>query len=346
MIIGLGNNRRSNGGNGEGGGRASGLYDSLAELGYDEQTIAELNAMRDEDVEYGKELTVGSNSGDTSIVYIEQGASIVQGSFTHCYRLQIVPNIIVKGTSLQDTFKFCYSLMYVQLFDTSKVTNWNSTFQNCYAIKKIPAFDFSAATSMVYTFSNCKSLRVVPPINAPLVQSMNYLFQGCSSLEEVEITTGPSLKTAEYMFQATAIKTAPLFDTSGVTSFRTMFENCPGIESVPTYNMSKATNVSYMFQGCTGLTGLPRFDWSNVTTGGANAFTRCSALTDLGGFQGMKTALTLSACTKLTHDSLMNVINNLGTPTTSQTLTLGATNLAKLTDEEIEIAVNKGWTLK
>jgi hypothetical protein len=32
-------------------------------------------------------------------------------------------------------------------------------------------------------------------------------------------------------------------------------------------------------------------------------------------------------------------------PTTTKTLTLGATNLAKLTDEEKAIATNKGWTL-
>jgi hypothetical protein len=32
-------------------------------------------------------------------------------------------------------------------------------------------------------------------------------------------------------------------------------------------------------------------------------------------------------------------------PTTTKTLTLGSTNLAKLTDEEKAIATNKGWTL-
>ena len=50
----------------------------------------------------------------------------------------------------------------------------------------------------------------------------------------------------------------------------------------------------------------------------------------------------------LTHDSLMSIINHLkdfsGT-TTTMTCTLGATNLAKLTDAEKAIATEKGWSL-
>ena len=41
----------------------------------------------------------------------------------------------------------------------------------------------------------------------------------------------------------------------------------------------------------------------------------------------------------------MVVINGLQTVTTTQKLTLGATNLAKLTDGEKKIATDKGWTL-
>lgn len=58
--------------------------------------------------------------------------------------------------------------------------------------------------------------------------------------------------------------------------------------------------------------------------------------------------LSLSNSKKLTHDSLMSVINALkdysGTSTT-RTVTLGSDNLAKLTDAEKKIATDKGWTL-
>ena len=59
-------------------------------------------------------------------------------------------------------------------------------------------------------------------------------------------------------------------------------------------------------------------------------------------------SFNVSYCTKLTHDSLMSIINCLkdysGSGTT-YTVTLGTTNLAKLTNEEKAIATEKGWTL-
>ena len=76
-------------------------------------------------------------------------------------------------------------------------------------------------------------------------------------------------------------------------------------------------------------------------------FFKCTQLTTLGGFIGLKASLDLSGSPLLTHDSLLNVINEASDVTSSpKTLTLGATNLAKLTDEEKAIATNKGWTLK
>jgi hypothetical protein len=67
-------------------------------------------------------------------------------------------------------------------------------------------------------------------------------------------------------------------------------------------------------------------------------------------------ALSLSSCGNLTHDSLVDFINNLydlnitydianGGTLYTQKLQLGSTNLAKLTAEEIAIATNKGWTV-
>lgn len=49
--------------------------------------------------------------------------------------------------------------------------------------------------------------------------------------------------------------------------------------------------------------------------------------------------------TNYTREALVQAFNSLGTPATTQTLTIGATNLAKLTAEDIAIATNKGWTL-
>lgn len=50
-------------------------------------------------------------------------------------------------------------------------------------------------------------------------------------------------------------------------------------------------------------------------------------------------------CSPLTVESLQNIINHLGTATDGQTLWLGDENLAKLSNEYIEAATAKGWSL-
>lgn len=55
-------------------------------------------------------------------------------------------------------------------------------------------------------------------------------------------------------------------------------------------------------------------------------------------------------CTKLSYDSLMSIINSLkdyreDTSGATYTVSLGTTNLAKLTDAEKAMATEKGWTL-
>ena len=72
----------------------------------------------------------------------------------------------------------------------------------------------------------------------------------------------------------------------------------------------------------------------------------CDDLTTLGGFAGLKVDLALFRSPLLTHDSLLNVINEAADVTANpKTLTLGTNNLVKLTDEEKAIATSKGWTL-
>lgn len=55
----------------------------------------------------------------------------------------------------------------------------------------------------------------------------------------------------------------------------------------------------------------------------------------------------ISSSTEFEESDLVEILNNLMdlTGKTSQTLTMGATNLAKLTDSEKAIATNKNWTL-
>ena len=136
-------------------------------------------------------------------------------------------------------------------------------------------------------------------------------------------------------------------------------------------DFSKATTFNYAFQNAR-ISKLGTIDFKSYSGGTANmfytttlttienmilyenkalsssTFTNCKNLANLTISGVIAFNFTVSACTKLTHDSLMSIINHLkdysGTGTT-HTLTLGTTNLAKLTDEEKAIATEKGWTL-
>ena len=208
-------------------------------------------------------------------------------------------------------------------------------------------------TSMSYMFNGCSSLTQLDVSNwdTSNVTVMNHMFNNCSKLIRLDVSN---------------------LDTSKVINMGSMFNSCKLLTQldVSSFNTSKVTNMGYMFYNCSSLTQLDVSNWDtkDVTTMN-NMFTYCSQLTqlDVSNFNTSKVANMTNfianapvlqnfiSCaipvsfgasgTALTHDSLMSIINNLAAVTTTQTLTLGSTNLAKLSSEEKAIATNKGWTL-
>ena len=145
-----------------------------------------------------------------------------------------------------------------------------------------------------------------------------------------------------------------IFDFNNVTNLDHMFFSCWLLTTIPQFNTSRVTDMGWMFQGCDALESIPLMDCSNVTDM-SNMFNMTfmgdhKYLTDIGGFKNLKVGLYLDKVPNLTVQSLMNVINNLydfvgNGSTTTKTLTLGTTNLNKLTDEQKAVATNKGWQL-
>ena len=206
-----------------------------------------------------------------------------------------------------------------------------------YFIKKVPNNILIKGTSCSYMFGNFKMLSEIPNLDTSKVTDMRGMFYYCSSLT-----------------------TIPQLDTSKVTNMNGMFYNCSSLTTIPELNTSSVTDMQNMFSDCRSLITIPQLDTSKVTNIQNMFFNR--KLTNMGGLKNLGMAylttqsanyyqytLNLSSATKLTHESLMNVINNLYDIKTKgcnvQQLVLGSTNLAKLTAEEIAIATNKGWTV-
>lgn len=156
---------------------------------------------------------------------------------------------------------------------------------------------------------------------------------------------------------------AEMIDTSNVTDMSKMFYNCRELRQldVSKWDASSATDADLMFAGCGQLQTLDISKWnvSNVTKV-TSMFSNCNSLQSIIGnrtiddvlennisaLNGLKVALSLNT-TILDRASLRAVINGLAdlTGQTAQTLEIGATLIAKLTEEDIAIATNKNWTI-
>ena len=147
-----------------------------------------------------------------------------------------------------------------------------------------------------------------------------------------------------YMFlDCRSLTSVPLLDTSNVTTMSSMFSNCRSLTSVPSFDTRNVTDMSSMFESCSRLTNVPLFDTSNVTDM-SSMLQNCSSLETIHMIN-IRTNLDISSSIKFTRQALLEIIGNLKTVTSTKRLTMGSTNLAKLTDEDKAIATNKGWTL-
>lgn len=122
-----------------------------------------------------------------------------------------------------------------------------------------------------------------------------------------------------------------------------MFQSNSKLNAIPQLDTSGVTDMGYMFSYCKLITTIPQLDVSNVTNMDS-IFSGCESIKSILMY-GMKVSFSISASTKFEESDLVTILNNLATVTSTRTLTMGSTNLAKLTDAEKAIATNKGWTL-
>lgn len=119
-----------------------------------------------------------------------------------------------------------------------------------------------------------------------------------------------------------------VLDISSATDIRNIFYNCPDLVSVDKVVFSETTGSTYSTTPFTGATNLEEI--------------RCEGV--------LWFDVSFQWCSRLTRDSLLSIISVLkdysgDTSGTTHTLSIGSYNRAKLTDDEIFVAENKGWTV-
>lgn len=237
------------------------------------------------------------------------------------------------------------------------------TFSNATFTEMPDVFDISDVTNFDNFFYGASKLTKVPEIQQPITSSRS-MFEGCSSLASLpdnfdfEHTTN-----AGAMFRNSGIKQLGDINMPLVTNVDYMFNYCQ-ITTIGDIIAPVATNANEIFWTdyivTVGDMYMPQasqsyfFDNSyNLTTCGKLTFKDYSSsnfygtnnIENFGGMAGLAIDFDFSAMTKLTKQSLINIMNEAATVTGGQVLTFGSVNLSKLTDQEKGIATNKGWTL-
>ena len=285
--------------------------------------------------------------------------------FSGCRSLKSIPAMNTQNvTNMNLMFFQCEKLSSVPALDTSNVINMNQMFNNCRSLSSVPTLDTSNVTEMTGMFTECKKLSSVPALNTSNVTNMGLMFVECESLTTVPLLNTSNVIEMGGMFSGChSLVEIPTLDTSKCKFLAAMFAGCSSLKQIPLLNTKSCTNISGMFEGCTSLETVPILDASNVGDI-SKIFKDCPSLVMLGGLKNLgmdyssayyihanksEYTLDLSYSPLLTHDSLMNIINNLydikSKGVKPQTLQLGDTNKAKLTVEEIAIATNKGWNV-
>ena len=187
----------------------------------------------------------------------------------------------------------------------------------------------------VFAYDKQSTSIVVPNtlvVDMLAVDDITNCFYSCSALTSISLPKG---------FGSTAVDIGACFYNCISLTSLTLPDGFGQNATIMTYNRRIGC-----FQNCKALESLHLpSGFGQKTTNLVNCFNNCTALKTITGNPNFKVSLNLSSCSKLTHDSIMVVINGLQTVTEAQTLTLGSENLAKLTEADKKIATDKGWTL-
>lgn len=290
-----------------------------------------------------------SEYGDKIIeyLYIMWGDDSYYGYnlFSLNFFLDTLPDIDTSDLDVFDYMFFnCHSLKSVKGLNTHNGRSFTNMLSYC-PVETTQDLDMSNALFVDSMYEGTK-ISHISGLTLPQVVTASMMFCGCDDLIDARDINMPNVIYAEGLFrECKNLTSLSNLNIQNAKRIGSMFNRCSKLESIPKMNVPNATHAGGMFYLCKNLTTVSGLSMPNVTDV-SYMFYNCTGLTTITNFSGLKVSIDFSTCTGLTHDSIMVVINGLETVTTTQSLTLGSTNLAKLTDDEKKIATDKGWTLK
>jgi surface protein len=262
-------------------------------------------------------------------------------------------------------FTYCTGVTNIPKMNlTDKLTNLGGAFYGCKLIEELDWLedcDLTSVTNMASTFYGCTNLKRIPNLNtSSKLTTINQFAHSCSNLVSVGnidtsgVTTAGGNNQGSFL-SCTSLESLPTFDMSNCTIATRFVGNCKALKELNFINMDSMTTFNDGYANgdilygntasVTKITGLNLSKMSNAAAHLNYGILMSSNLVDVELEGTIKESFSISGCTNISVDSLMNFINALEDVSATKTFKMGATNLEKLSDEQKSIAINKGWTL-
>ena len=290
------------------------------------------------------------------------GCRMTGAMFTDCSSLTevILTNTTIYG-DVSRFFKNASSLLNVDFSTTTfeNLTNINNFFYGCAKLKSLDVSRMSTSNvRQMHEFcTGCSSLTSLDLSHFDIsnVNSLSDMFMNCSSLSYLNIT-GWDFKNVTNVYNMLSnvglqtIDTSTWLNTGNITNFANFCNGATSEYITLTFSgsmwavMHACKNVKHVtWKNCTVVIDNYSFPSFGVQQTAKWQITFDNAIIESQN----GTVGNLQQYSHLTVESLMSIINALmdRTGMDSSTLTIGSTNLAKLTPEQIKVATDKNWTV-
>lgn len=310
--------------------------------------------------------------------FIQVPVNKMHYAFSDCASLTRLPML---DTSSCTDFNYCCfrcGMYEIPNWDFSNAINMDHFAELAHNLKSVD-IDMPNVTTAESMFDNCDNLTEAS-INIGRANSLRSLFYSSENLNNVSLILHDN-DDKLYINLHSAFANCSNLETLYLEGFsencyienlRYTWSGCSKLTEIPDINVSpdnlNPTNISGAFNNtslvkfpklngyvkfndtiytekiiCETVQEIPKYNVSSVKNSGGVAFLTPN-LTTLGGFVGINEFLSFAECPLLTRDSVLNVFNNLAQ--SNDTINLHKNTYTKLSEDDIAIAVNRGWTVR
>ena len=314
--------------------------DQLVDLNIEQKAVLLYHIVGDPDYDsvafYVKAETSGTVTVDWGDGVID---TVANGEVNHNYNYDDITSPLTV-----DGYKQCV----VTITSTSNITevNFNNRFNGYgeYSLGFVDGvFSLPFLTTTRYCFNNMKKCQYLTFGDAPLVTNSSYMFYGMSSCKDISVGDFPETTTTIYMFYgATAVTKMRVGNFPKCTSSGSMFYGMSSCKDISVGDFPNSTYTGNMFYGLSTCETFRMGDYSASTSAGG-MFARlgpCSSFTLTNYTNDINLYYS-----RLSKFEIVKIFNSLG-EVTDKTITItGASGASGLTEDELAIPVNLGWTI-